>query len=164
MSGPELSSLHGKSLIARIDSHTTRAFLTKNKGNPMKSLALIMSLGLGSSVFAADTCPFNIPEDGAKIIQAVAQTGTCQASAALAEACAFGSSMDAQIVQGANKVCINDFANKMGKQTAATYDLFLKKCRTKYADKQGTMYISFAAFCELEVNKFFSDMYLPVED
>ncbi len=79
---------------------------------------------------------------------AIRKAQSCVAAARLAEDCAFGASGDVSLQGAVIAVCERDFLPHFTGADARTYRHALKNCRRKYASKQGTMYLSAAAFCE----------------
>jgi hypothetical protein len=124
----------------------------------MRTLIILATLAISSPALADDTCPVKSTtfDDRAK---AVAKAKTCEDAASIAEKCAFGSSADVQIAGAAIEVCKRDFARN--KDDTALHDKLAKRCATKYEKMQGTIYISYAVFCQLDVAKLFSGLNRP---
>jgi hypothetical protein len=113
----------------------------------------------GSASSKADgdsTCPVEYEAD--KILEAIDGGGSCYVAAGIAESCAFGSSLDVQLVASATAVCERGFGEMTDAHEHA-YDTLLGKCAAKYENESGTLYRSMNAFCNLEVTKLFTDLY-----
>ncbi|MBX3157141.1 MAG: hypothetical protein KF773_14290 [Deltaproteobacteria bacterium] len=119
---------------------------------------LIISLLAMSSAAAADSCP--VKNTGSTfltdLVKEIGKAKTCDGAASLAEKCALGASGDAVIAGAAVDVCKKDFAKS--KDDTALHDKLAKRCGAKYEKMQGTMYVSMAAFCALDVAKLLSNL------
>ncbi len=85
----------------------------------------------------------------------------CGEARALAESCALAASGDSVIAGSAAEICEKGFAKN--KDDTALYHKLARRCADKYAKHDGTMYISFAAFCQLDVAALLFDLNAPVE-
>ena len=128
------------------------------------SLALPLVLFSGSFAHAAE-CPVEMLTDGYldNVEKAIASKTSCYEAVEIAESCAMGSSMDSAIAGTAEVKCTATFQKKLNRADARTYASLQKKCNDKYKDMQGTMYISAAAFCRLNVSQLYSNLYTPAE-
>lgn len=104
------------------------------------------------------TCPVN--GDAGVIAAAIRDAATCKAAAALADACAFGASGDVALQDAVIAVCERDFVPTFKRGQHYTYHLERSRCRSKYARREGTMYVSAAAICEGQVAQRYSAMAL----
>ena len=116
---------------------------------------LVLALALVATPAAAD-CPVKHAPKGNYLDEIVkAMKGTsCAEAEQLAAQCAMGSSGDTQIAGTATAICQKDFASN--KDDKALFSKLSKRCAAKYAKSEGTMYMSMAAFCELDVAKLLS--------
>jgi hypothetical protein len=105
----------------------------------------------------ASSCP--VDADPSTIIDAIAGGGSCYVAAGIAEACAFGSTIDTQFVAAATQVCSRGFSAMTG-AARADHDALLARCGAKYENEEGTLYRAAEAFCTLEVTRLF-DIYFP---
>ncbi len=96
-----------------------------------------------------------------KVSAAIRATTSCQNAAELATACAMGASGDVTLASAAEHKCGLDFWNKLSAQEKKIYNHIQSKYNDKYKNKDGTMYISFNAFCRLDVAKLYSELYTP---
>lgn len=131
----------------------------------MKKIIVTIGLFLASfQAFAVD-CPVQIGNENYldKVGSAIKATKSCEEGAAVAEACALGASGDSQIALVAERKCGLDFWTKLSNADKQTYNGLQSKCDNKYKNMQGTMYISFNAFCRLQVARLYSELYTPAE-
>lgn len=124
------------------------------------ALAAALFLGAFSSgaALAAAGCP--VGGDASAIAAAIGRAGTCREAAALGEQCAFGASGDVALQDAVITVCEKDFLPKLKRGQHYTYHLERARCRAKYAQMEGTMYVSAAAMCEGKVAQRYSVMAL----
>jgi hypothetical protein len=95
-------------------------------------------------------CPHAM-SDGEAIVKDMAAAPTCSAALELFQACARGSSGDAEYGDAVTARCEKDFDRKLSRAQRATYAAEHRACDRKYRNQQGTMYISFTAFCHAEL-------------
>lgn len=119
----------------------------------LKSI-FILVFAMSASAFAAECVNekgediFNQPD----IFQAmIEKSASCSQAKELAEACAYGSSLDVSTAGLAYNVCSKELSKqKPSKQLNSMLKSMVSLCNKKYANEQGTMYRSFNAFCNLE--------------
>jgi hypothetical protein len=99
---------------------------------------------------ARDECPVNGAEATADAISAAP---TCAAAATIYGACTWGSSMDVQFGQPVIEKCEAEFAGRLPKKNRIAYDRAQARCTRKYAHREGTLYLSFAMSCAVNVAK-----------
>ena len=119
----------------------------------MLKCIFVLLFAVTTSAFAAD-CVNEKGEDitsQPEVFQALIEKSTeCYQAKALAEACAYGSSIDVISAGLAYSVCekkLNE--NKPAKKLTAMLTTMKKMCSDKYAKQQGTMYRSMNAYCNL---------------
>ncbi len=112
--------------------------------------------GGGKADDATTSCPVSGGVD--KIVAAIEKGGNCATAAGIAEACAYGSSADLELVDAATTVCSRGFG-AMPAAVKADYDGLLGRCADKYADESGTMYLAITAFCQLDVTSLYNTLY-----
>jgi hypothetical protein len=103
------------------------------------------------------TCPL-ADGDAESISGAIEGAGSCYTATGIAEACAYGSSLDVQFVASATAICDRGFGAMTAAHKAA-YESLLGQCGAKYENESGTLYRSMAAFCTLEVVRLFNHLY-----
>lgn len=131
----------------------------------MKIILVALGLAVVSfQAFAAD-CPVQFGNEDYldKVSNAINAAESCEQGAAVAEACALGASGDVVTVPVAEQKCAQDFATKLSDADKNIYSSLQAKCDEKYQDMQGTMYLSFNAFCHLRVARLYSQLYSPAE-
>lgn len=114
----------------------------------MKSVLLLVALA--SAAHADDAVEYHCPKAGDTYLDDVvgAMKGkSCGAAVLIAKSCGLGASGDVVIAGAATKVCQAGHA----KSDKPLFEQLSKRCATKYAGKDGTMYRSFAAYCQLDV-------------
>lgn len=120
---------------------------------------ILMCAGLmGSMAFAEVKCPAEAG-DLDSTVAVVANSKTCYEASETASACAWGSSADVAITGAAIEVCARDYADRISKTEQKMWEALAAQCSKKYEGQSGTLYISFAAFCRLDVTKLFSQLY-----
>jgi hypothetical protein len=118
--------------------------------------------GESSVTTSLPACPVS-GSDAEAIEKAISDAQYCYKAASVAESCAFGSSIDGAFVGAATEVCEKGFAAKMSPEDTTLYHSLIGKCAAKYANEMGTMYLSMAAFCGLQITEMFDSLYSPVE-
>jgi hypothetical protein len=97
------------------------------------------------------------PATGADATIAVIRSaGSCAAAAATYSACTWGSSMDVQLGQPVIEKCEAEFKAKLSKPQRGAYQRGQDRCRRKYAKRSGTLYISMAMSCAVDVAATFA--------
>ncbi len=86
-----------------------------------------------------------------KIVEALTKAPTCTAALELFNACGVGASGDTEYGTAVTERCEKDFLAKLSKPQKSAYDAEHKRCDLKYRNRQGSMYISFTAFCHAQV-------------
>lgn len=130
----------------------------------MKAIFILL-VGIISSVALADsqtTCTVNgkdVSADLEQIVTHVKAMKDCNQAADFASACAWGSSADVQIAGAAADICGAEMdKNGATKTDHALLTNMYDACNAKWSDKQGTMYISFNMFCQLEATKWMTNL------
>jgi len=130
------------------------------------ALALVLASGLSFTTQAsAEDCPVEFGNETYMdtVISKIEQSPSCYEGVELARNCALGASGDYAIARTAQTKCTADFEKKLSRAEKRTYDSLIAKCDRKYAKMEGTMYISMAAHCRLNVSRLYSDLYSPAE-
>jgi len=82
--------------------------------------------------------------------EAIRKAPTCKRAYEIMEACAYTASGDTGLGEALRERCEPEFLRKLSKAQRRSYDREQKRCTNKYANKSGTMYVSFSAFCRAE--------------
>ena len=112
-------------------------------------IALVFVLFALSAV-GQESCPSG--EDGGdKLAMELSKAKTCKTAAAKLENCAWGSSADAGFAPIVIEKCEKSFLPKLSKQAQDRYMEEMQLCAYRFSRQQGTMYISAAALCQVDV-------------
>jgi hypothetical protein len=132
----------------------------------IKILVLVFSLVAISAHADAVAKPAEeaCPSDGEKLLAKVEAAEGCYAAAKIAEDCAWGSSFDVQLAGIARTKCESSFMKKAIKDDKGLYAKIRKRCEQVYSKKDGTLYRSAQAFCELSAAQIFSNLYYEEEN
>jgi hypothetical protein len=94
-------------------------------------------------------CPGGLDADAKE--ELLRKAPTCDAAMELFEACAYGASGDTGLGDAVIENCEKSFASKLSTSQRKAYEAEVRRCDAKVRNKQGTMYISAAAFCRAGV-------------
>ena len=84
--------------------------------------------------------------------EAVRKAPSCREALDVMEACAYGATGDTSLGEIVREKCEAGFLTKLSKAQRKTYDAEVKRCDAKArGGREGTMYISAAAFCRAGV-------------
>ena len=122
-----------------------------------------MRFGLGLAVLAV-VFSFNADPARASIclgqsmsqeetVAAISATSGCDKAMKLFQDCSYTASGDILLGEAVEKKCEVDFLSRLPVRQKRAYESELKRCDAKYYGKQGTMYLSFTAFCRAEVSQ-----------
>ena len=109
--------------------------------HPLVGLIVLPLLAIPAA--AAPECPASSPLQMDAIVRAISAAPGCQPAFKIMEACAFGSSADVQTGSAVVDKCEPGIAPRF----KAAFERARKACVAKYANQDGTMYRSMAAFC-----------------
>jgi uncharacterized protein YecT (DUF1311 family) len=112
-------------------------------------IALVFGLFALSAV-GQESCPSG-EDAGNKLATELSQAKTCQDAAERLESCAWGSSADAQFAPIVIEKCEKSFLPKLSKQAQDRYMEEMQLCAYEFSRQDGTMYISAAALCQVDV-------------
>lgn len=130
----------------------------------LKILFLGGLLFLNTNVWA-DECIVNgveVLNDPTVFIPAIEKSETCYEATQLAEACAWGSSLDVQTAYAAYSVCDAELATYKPSLKALKFlDQMKDQCNEKYMNEEGTMYRSMMSFCHLTAISWAINMAAP---
>ncbi len=116
---------------------------------------LALALLAGAARATTDECPAKTTAMD-DIIAVLKQASTCERAMKVFEACEYGASGDVQFGTEVEKKCEADFLDHLKAPQKLSYQRELRVCDRKYRNEQGTMYISFTAFCRAEVAQRYS--------
>jgi hypothetical protein len=86
-------------------------------------------------------------------VAAISATSGCDKAMKLFKDCAYTASGDVVLGEAVEKKCEIDFLPRLSAMRKRAYQGELKRCDEKYRGKEGTMYLSFTAFCRAEVSQ-----------
>jgi hypothetical protein len=86
-------------------------------------------------------------------VAAINATSGCDEAMKLFKDCAYTASGDVLLGEAVEKKCEVDFLPRLPAAQKRAYQSELKRCDEKYRHKEGTMYVSFTAFCRAEVSQ-----------
>ena len=86
-------------------------------------------------------------------VAAISATPGCDQAMKLFKDCAYTASGDVLLGEAVEKKCEADFLPGLSATQKRAYQGELKRCDDKYRHKEGTMYLSFTAFCRAEVSQ-----------
>ena len=113
-------------------------------------LAVVFSCNLGPA--RASIClGESMTQD--ETVAAISATSGCDKAMKLFQDCAYTASGDVLLGEAVEKKCEADFLPRLPAGQKRAYQSELKRCDAKYYGKQGTMYLSFTAFCRAEVSQ-----------
>lgn len=118
-----------------------------------KVITIVLSLFFVTSAALADGCEVNgkdVLNDPVVFSKAIEKSETCYEAAALAESCAWGSSLDVQTVSLAYDVCSKELDSyNPDKNILSLLDVMKDTCNQKYMNLEGSMYRSMMSYCHL---------------
>jgi hypothetical protein len=130
----------------------------------MKNIFMFaLTIMLASSAAFADEppmdsdAPITCPEKVEDVAKMIISLSTCYDASRAANQCALGSSADVQIAGAAKLVCLKEAGNLSNSDQALLTEM-TKRCVEAYQGKQGTMFMSMAAFCELKAAEFINSV------
>jgi hypothetical protein len=118
-------------------------------GRPVLALLAVV---LSAAPLKAMDCPVETRVEGTLDAkeEAIRKAPTCKAAYVIMEACAYTASGDTGLGEAVRERCEPEFIRKLSRAQRRVYDQEQKRCTHKYANKSGTMYVSFSAFCRAE--------------
>jgi hypothetical protein len=102
-----------------------------------------------------EQCPAK-STDMDEIIAVLNEAKSCERAIKVFQACEYGTSGDIRFGAVVERKCEADFLGQLREPQKLAYQRQLRLCDRKYANEQGTMYRSFAAFCRAEVAQRYS--------
>lgn len=117
------------------------------------SALAICTLLFSASALAQDACPFGFggEKNFDALAKALSNAKSCQEAVRTLHECMWGSSADTQFAAIVVEKCEKAFFPKLSKAAKANYEEEMQLCPYEFAKQQGTMYISAAALCQVDV-------------
>lgn len=117
-----------------------------------RAVFAVLAVVLLTAPLKAKDCPVETRVEGTLEAkeEAIRKAPTCKMAYEIMEACAYTASGDTGLGEAVRERCEPEFLRKLGKAQRRAYDQEQKHCTNKYANKSGTMYVSFSAFCRAE--------------
>jgi len=117
-----------------------------------RTVLALLAVGLFVAPLKAMDCPVETRVEGTLDAkeEAIRRAPTCKAAYEIMEACAYTASGDTGLGEAVRERCEPEFLPKLSKPQRRVYDQEQKRCTYKYAKHNGTMYVSFSAFCRAE--------------
>ena len=103
----------------------------------------VCSLSATVPALAAE-CPADSDESR---MQAITSAPTCRQASLINDACSQGAGGDTDPTQAVIDKCEADFLDKLPPPKLKAYKKEVAACNRKYANKSGTMYVSFTMYC-----------------
>ena len=113
------------------------------------------------AVAYTEDCPV-AGSDPDKIEGAIRQAASCSSAANIAGACAWGSSIDTQFAAAASDLCSGE-TGELSTADAALHDQLIESCNALYTEGSGTLQLSVAAMCRVQVDVVFNSLAAEVE-
>lgn len=120
------------------------------------SAALFCLFMLSVSAFAQKECKFGSAEGAEALKQGLHAAKSCKAAADLLDKCMWGSSADTGFSAIAVEKCENEFLAKLSPAGRERYMQQMQLCSYRYARAEGTMSISAAAMCQMQIAEEFA--------
>ena len=122
-------------------------------------LSLVVAVSAPAAAVAAEECP---TLDGAGRLELLEHAPSCDRSLELFELCSYGASGDVGLSTVVIKKCEGGFLAKLGASQRRTYEREQQHCLHKYEKEEGTMYVSFSAFCAAELARSYAHRFSSV--
>lgn len=130
-------------------------------------MTVVAIIFAGSLSFAAECVNergedlYNQPEAFLALIE---KADSCYSAKSLADACAYGSSLDVQTAGAAYSVCAAELAKEKPTKSLNTLLSNMKTlCNKKYEKAQGTMYRSMNSYCHLSAIEWVLGVASPLD-
>jgi hypothetical protein len=132
-------------MICRVWGGRTEAKIART----LFRLALGCALGVAACAVASadEPCPAK-SQSYDDVVAAIVAAPRCAQALTVMNACLFVASGDVGLAQAVIDKCEPSFLSRLSIARRRAYSAAQIHCRNKYAGKQGTMYVSFAATCQ----------------
>jgi len=117
-------------------------------------LLAVTSLGVPAPAHASICQGKSLTLD--ETVDVIKAAPTCDASMKIFQDCSYTASGDVSLGTAVREKCEADFLAKLKPPQQHIYQRELQACLRKYEHEQGTMYVSFSAFCAAEVAQRYS--------
>jgi len=118
---------------------------------PVLMLMLVLVCTQLQIAASAQECQFGGAEAFDATAKALSEAKSCAAAASIMRNCAWGSSADSQLAPIAIGKCEKSFFDKLSEKGKERYGQEMQLCAYEFAKQEGTMYISAAALCQVDV-------------
>lgn len=112
---------------------------------------VLLFIGTIVPVCAQEPCGFGSENAFDNLAKALSEAKSCQAAVARIHECAWGSSADTQLAPIVITKCERTFFDKLSAAAKKSYADEMQLCAYEYAGQEGTMYMSAAALCQVDV-------------
>jgi hypothetical protein len=119
----------------------------------LAGLALFLSLGAAQAEILDCPAKSTTFDD---IIDAINAAGGCERAMKIFQGCEFSASGDVGLGAAVEKKCEADFLTGLKAPQKQAYQREMHVCDRKYRNREGTMSLSFTAFCRAEVSQRYS--------
>jgi hypothetical protein len=126
-------------------------------GPGMAVLALVLSFAVPA---AAEDCPAKSRDD---VMTALKAAPSCKRAMQIASACSSGATGDVALADAIETRCEGDFLARFNARQKRIYQREKDACDRKFSHEEGTMYISFAAYCRAKVAQRYSQRTLKAQ-
>jgi uncharacterized protein len=119
----------------------------------MRYLVLVAFLSMWANVptYPQEPCNYGSENRLDAMAKDLTQTKTCRAAAAKMRDCAWGSSADTQLAPIVIEKCEKRFFHSLSLAAQKRYADEMQLCAYEYSGQEGTMYMSAAALCQVDV-------------
>jgi uncharacterized protein len=115
------------------------------------AIAAVLALLAMRPALGQDDCHFGSSEAFDQLAKALEQEKSCPAAAKRMHDCAWGSSADTQLAPIVISKCENTFFTKLSAVGKEHYEEEMQLCAYEYSKAEGTISMSAAALCQLDV-------------
>jgi uncharacterized protein len=124
----------------------------------MRRLLWVAFILIGSNIPAStrEDCEFGGEEAFNAFIKTLSRAPSCEAAAAKFRKCAWGSSADTQFAPIVIAKCEKKFIFKLSPTAKKRYADEMQLCAYRYSRQEGTMWMAFAAGCQVDVARHFA--------
>jgi uncharacterized protein len=124
----------------------------------MRRLILVLLFSICASILACAQEPCQFASDDAfdQLANALSHAKSCDEAVKKMHACAWGSSADTQFAPIVIGKCEKTFFDKLSPTGKKRYEDEMQLCAYEYARQEGTMYMSEAATCQVDVAAYFA--------
>jgi uncharacterized protein len=119
----------------------------------MRILALLAFLTMWANIsaHAQEPCNYGSDDPFKAMAKDLSQATSCAAAAAKMSDCAWGSSADTQLAPIVVAKCEKTFYRKLSPAAQKRYADEMQSCAYEYAQQEGTIYMSAAALCQVDI-------------